>query len=205
MHIQTEILHYFKFVLSISYSIVLIEIMITALQAEHQSLNIDVKRLALLRQNSIDTYKGVLWLRENLDKFSAPVHEPMLLNINVKDAFYAKYLENVIPLRDLIAFTCENKQDMNLLIKYLREQQKLQVNVVHSDPMKRVSIQPMIPIEDIQKFGFKHYLASLIEAPPTIVKYLVSMYNLHNIPVGTSVVEDNIENIPHNINCYFSG
>lgn len=147
----------------------------------------------------------MLWLRENLDKFSASVHEPMLLNINIKDAFYAKYLETVIPLRDLIAFTCENKQDMNLLIKYLREQERLQVNVVHSDPMKRITMQSIVPIEDIQKFGFKHYLASLIEAPPTIVKYLVSMYHLHNIPVGTSAVEDNIENIPRDIKYYFSG
>lgn len=179
--------------------------MITALQAEHQSLNIDAKRLELLRRKSIDAYKGVLWLRENRDKFSAPVHEPMLLSINVKDASYAKYLENVIMIRDLIAFTCESKHDMNLLISYLREQQRLQVNVVHSDPMKRVAMQPIVPIEDLQKFGFKHYLASLIEAPPTIMRYLVSMYNLNNIPVGTSAVEDNIENVPHNINCYFSG
>ncbi|EFN85556.1 structural maintenance of chromosomes protein 5 [Harpegnathos saltator] len=177
---------------------------IRAAEAEHQSLNINTKRMELLRQKSLDAYKGVLWLRENRDKFSAPVHEPMLLNINVKDASYAKYLETVIPLRDLIAFTCENKDDMNLLIKYLREQQRLQVNVVHSDPMKRVAMQPTIPIESIQKLGFRHYLSSLVEMPPTIMKYLISMYHLHNIPVGTSDVEDNVENVPRSITCYFS-
>lgn len=179
--------------------------MIVALQAERQSLNIEMKRLELLKKRSIDAYKGVLWLRENRDKFSATVHEPMLLNINIKEASYAKYLETIIPVRDLIAFTCENKQDMNLLLKYLREQQKLQVNVVHSDPMKRVSMQPAIPIENLKKFGFKHYLASLIEAPPTIIKYLVSMYQLSNIPVGTNTVEDNVDHIPRSLNCYFSG
>ncbi|KAG5329555.1 SMC5 protein, partial [Acromyrmex charruanus] len=175
-----------------------------AVQAELQTINIDVKRLELLKQKDVNAYKAVLWLKENRDKFSATVHLPMLLNINVKEASYAKYLENIIPFRDLIAFTCEDKRDMNLLLKYLREQQKLKVNVVHSDPMKRVTLQPNIPIESIQKFGFKHYLVELIEVPPSILKYLVSMYRLNNIPVGTNEIENNTNYIPRNLNCYFS-
>lgn len=182
----------------------LIEITISALQADRQRLDIDAKRLDVLRQKSTDAYKGVLWLRRNTDKFSGTVHEPMLLNIDVKEASYAKYLENIIPIRDLIAFTCEDKQDMKLLLMYLRDQQHLQVNVVHSDPMKRVSAQPNIPLENLRRFGFKHYLVSLIEAPPTIMKYLISMYQLHNIPVGTSEVEDHTDRIPRTLQCYFS-
>lgn len=173
------------------------------MQAEYQSLNIDVKRLELLKRSSPDAYKGVLWLRDNRDKFSATVYEPMLLSINVKEASYTKYLENVISFRDLIAFTCENKQDMNLLLKYLRDQQKLQINVIHSDPTKKI-MPSNIPLQDIEKFGFKHYLASLIEAPPVIMTYLVSTYHLNNIPVGNNEVENNINRIPHNLRCYFS-
>ncbi|KAL0107255.1 hypothetical protein PUN28_015650 [Cardiocondyla obscurior] len=177
---------------------------IRALQAELQSFNIDMKRLELLKQRDINAYKAALWLKENLDKFSATVHQPMFLTINVKEASYAKYLENIIPFRDLIAFTCEDKQDMNLLLKYLREQQKLQVNVVHSDPIKNISLQPRIPMENIKQFGFKYYLAELIEVPPSILKYLISMYQLNNIPVGTSEIENNTSYIPNNLNCYFS-
>lgn len=184
--------------------ITLIEIIISALEAERQTFNIDLKRLEILKQKSVDAYKGVVWLRENKDKFSAPVHEPMLLHINIKEASYAKYLENIIPYRDLIAFTCENKQDMKLLLMYLREKQKLQVNVIHSDPIKQVSMQPNIPIDDLRKFGFKHYLVSLIEAPSTIMKYLISMYQLHNIPIGTNEVENNTDHIPRTLSCYFS-
>lgn len=184
--------------------ITLIEIIISALEAERQTFNIDLKRLEILKQKSVDAYKGVMWLRENKDKFSAPVHEPMLLHINIKEASYAKYLENIISYRDLIAFTCENKQDMKLLLMYLREKQKLQVNVIHSDPIKQVSMQPNIPIDDLRKFGFKHYLVSLIEAPSTIMKYLISMYQLHNIPIGTNEVENNTDHIPRTLSCYFS-
>ncbi|XP_076240283.1 structural maintenance of chromosomes 5 isoform X2 [Calliopsis andreniformis] len=177
---------------------------IKAQEAELQFLNIEAKRLQLLKERSNDAYKAVQWLRGNRDKFAGTVHEPILLNINVKDASYAKYLENIIPFRDLVAFVCETKQDMNLLLQYLRDEQKLQVNAVHSDPTKHVSMSPYIPLEHIRQFGFTHYLVSLIEAPTTIMKYLVSMYNLNNIPVGTNLVDESIDKIPHNIRCYFS-
>ena len=173
-------------------------------ETELQLINIETKRLQLLRERSSDTYKAVQWLRGNHEKFSGKVHEPILLNINVKDASYAKYLENVIAFRDLVAFVCENKQDMNLLLQYLRDEQHLQVNAVHSDPTKHVSMEPPIPIHNIKQFGFTHYLVSLIEAPTTIMNYLVSMYKLNNIPIGTNHVEDNIDHIPNNIRSYFS-
>lgn len=176
---------------------------IRAIQVEQQSFNIDAKRLELLKQRSVDAYKGVIWLRENRDKFSAAVYEPMLLNINVKDVSYAKYLENIIPFRDLVAFTCESKQDMNLLLKCLRDQQKLQVNAVYSDATRRI-MQPNIPLQDIKKFGFKYYLESLIEAPAIIMTYLVSTYQLNNIPVGNNEVENHTDQIPRSLNCYFS-
>lgn len=181
------------------------KIIISAQETELQLLNIETKRLELLREKSIDTYRAVQWLRENQNKFSSTVHEPILLNINVKDASYAKYLENVIPFRDLIAFVCENKRDMNMLLHYLRDEQKLQVNVVHSDPMRNVSMNPAVPLHHIKQFGFTHYLVSLIEAPNIIMKYLVTMYNLNNIPVGINQVDDNIDHIPNSIRYYFSG
>ncbi|XP_076229234.1 structural maintenance of chromosomes 5 isoform X2 [Nomia melanderi] len=177
---------------------------IRAQETELQLLNIETKRLQLLRARSSDTYRAVQWLRENRNKFSGVVHEPIMLIMNVKDAFYAKYLETMIPFRDLIAFVCENKRDMNLLIHHLREEEKLAVNAAHSDPDRRVSMEPDIPLANITQFGFTHYLVSLIEAPTAVMKYLVSMYKLNNIPVGSNVVDDNVDRIPHNIRYYFS-
>ena len=76
--------------------------------------NVEDKRLQILRSRSEDAYKGVLWLRSNKDKFSATVHEPMCMKINVKDGRYAKYFESQIAMRDLTAFVCEDKNDMNI-------------------------------------------------------------------------------------------
>ncbi|XP_035736266.1 structural maintenance of chromosomes protein 5-like [Vespa mandarinia] len=177
---------------------------IRAVKEEQKSINIEAKRLELLRQRSLDTYKGVLWLRENKDKFREKIYEPMLTLINVKDITYSKYLERIIPHRDLIAFVCENKEDMNLLTKCLRDQQKLQVNVVHSDPNKKVYMEPNIPLKNIRRFGFEYYLGSLFDAPSAIMKYLIPSYNLNNIPVGSRAVEENVDNIPHSLSCYFS-
>ncbi|XP_076749456.1 structural maintenance of chromosomes 5 isoform X2 [Xylocopa sonorina] len=176
---------------------------IRAQESELEHLNIETKRLQLLFEKSNDTYKAVEWLRKNRNKFSSHVHEPMLLNINVTNISYAKYLETIISFRDLIAFVCEDKSDMNRLLHYLRDELELQVNVVHSDPAKHVPMEPNIPLERIKPYGFTHYLVSLVEAPSTIMKYLVTMYNLNNIPIGTNQVDDNIDNIP-NLRCYFS-
>ncbi|KAK2582225.1 hypothetical protein KPH14_004573 [Odynerus spinipes] len=177
---------------------------IRVMEGERRSINIEAKRMELLRQRSPDAYRGVLWLRENQDKFMGKIYEPMLTLINVKEISYSKYLERIIPLRDLVAFVCEHKQDMNLLTKCLREQQKLQVNIVHSDPQKKVYMQPNIPIENIRRFGFKYYLVSLFDAPLAIMKYLVPAYNLNNIPVGSRAVDENVDHIPHSLFCYFS-
>ncbi|KAI4489641.1 hypothetical protein M0802_010900 [Mischocyttarus mexicanus] len=181
-----------------------IEREIRAVEEEQRAININFKRLELLKQRSPDAYKGLLWLRENQDKFQDKIYEPMLTLINVKDITYSKYLERIIPLRDLIAFTCENKEDMNLLTRCLRDQQKLQVNVVHSDPTKKIIENPYIPLRSIKRFGFEHYLSSLFDAPSAIMKYLIPSYNLNNIPIGSSVVEENVDHIPHSLTCYFS-
>lgn len=178
---------------------------IRAQEAELQAVkDVEKQRLMLLRQKSQDAYRGVLWLRENNAKFSKTIHEPMMLKINVKSARYSKYFENVLPHRDLCAFVCEDKQDMNLLMKHLRDQQRLQVNCVHSDPNKNVNMNPRIPVESIARYGFENYLSFLVDAPQTILKYLVSMYRINNIPIGNEKVEDNIDHIPGALNYFYS-
>lgn len=70
--------------------------------------------------------------------------------MNVKDSSHAKYFENVISVRDLIAFTCERKEDVSLLGRKLRNEQHLNVNIVHSEAAQSVSYRPQIPIEHLR-------------------------------------------------------
>ena len=78
--------------------------------------------------------KYYLGIRQYLsvDLFLGEIFEPIMLEVNVLDNSKAKYVEQMIPLRDRLAFTCTDKSDMNLLIRSLREQQKLSINVLHS-------------------------------------------------------------------------
>ncbi|XP_012286301.1 structural maintenance of chromosomes protein 5 isoform X2 [Orussus abietinus] len=176
--------------------------------AQQESLNavkdVETKRMELLKRVSKDAYTAVLWLRQNRDKFSATIHEPMILTLSVRSVNFAKYLENTIAKRDLIAFVCEDKKDMNLFLSLLRGKERLQVNALHMDPDKSVQMQPKVPIENIRQFGFEYYLSSLIDAHPTIMKYLVSMYNLSNIPIGSDLIDENVDSVSKSFRLFFS-
>ena len=56
----------------------------------------------------------------------------LYFQLNVSDGRNAKFVESVIPVRDLYAFTCEDKDDMNKFLQEVREKLNLRVNVVHS-------------------------------------------------------------------------
>ncbi|KAG6460057.1 hypothetical protein O3G_MSEX011738, partial [Manduca sexta] len=78
------------------------------------------KRLDTLRTYNEDSYNAVQWLRQNRDMFQHPVYEPMMLEINFTDPKFARYLNSTVPDRDLVAFTFESTQDMNLFLQKVR-------------------------------------------------------------------------------------
>ncbi|XP_030758667.1 structural maintenance of chromosomes protein 5 [Sitophilus oryzae] len=166
--------------------------------------NVKQARLEQLRRTNEDAYRAVLWLRNNKHLFQSEIFEPILLELNILDTNQAKYVESMILLRDKVAFTCTNKNDMNLLIKCLREQQGLSVNVLHSDPQSNASYQSNIPIEHLRKYGFYTYVNMLFTAPEPIVHYLCQTYRLHNIPVGDHSTNACYEQVPKQLTVFFS-
>ena len=56
-----------------------------------------------------------------LGQFSGTVYDPIMMGIDVHDApANAKYLENTIAARDLVAFAAENNEDVNQLTRQFR-------------------------------------------------------------------------------------
>lgn len=106
-----------------------------------------------------------------------------------------------------MAFTCVLKEDMNVLIRALRDNQKLSVNVLHSanDQTRLYSFQPKIPIEELKQYGMFSYSHSLFTGPEPIMKYLCKTYHIHNIPIGNHLTNQQYENIPPQITNFFSG
>lgn len=130
----------------------------------------------------------------------------MCFQLNVIKPENAAFIEQTIPLRDRVAITCTNKDDMNVLIRMFRDTQKLGVNIVYSDPQEGVHIyQPQIPIERLRKFGLHAYLLSLLTGPPPLITYLCKTYRIHNTPVGDEKTNQCFEAIPQEISSFFSG
>jgi hypothetical protein len=75
-----------------------------------------------------------------------------LFQINVANPSNSKYVENVVSRRDLLAFTCEDKNDMNNFVKILRDQKNLKINVLHSGSEHRSSssFQPNVAISNLK-------------------------------------------------------
>ncbi|KAJ4434613.1 hypothetical protein ANN_23175 [Periplaneta americana] len=113
------------------------------------------QRLEILRRRRNHVYEAVMWFRRNKDNFRYNIFEPMMLEINVTVAGNAKYVENVVSSRDLVAFTCEDKDDMNKLLTVLRDEQHLKINAVHSGPEhpSTSTYKPYIPIGDLRLSG----------------------------------------------------
>lgn len=73
--------------------------------------NLQETRLNKLQHQNPDAWKAVKWLRQNKMLFQRTVYEPMILSLNVNDINMMKYVEFIIPKRDLLAmFIFEVKQ-----------------------------------------------------------------------------------------------
>lgn len=161
-------------------------------------------KLELLRNNFNHTYKAVMWLRENHNLFKSKIYEPILLELNIKNIAYCKFVENCIPIRDLIAFTCEDVDDMTLLVEKLRIDMNLSCSVVHSDASTKLNFKSKAPINQFRQYGAESYLIDCIDGPYPILNYLCRIYNVHNIVIGDENLEFNSDNLPSWMRVFFT-
>lgn len=78
---------------------------ITRLRAREKSLidettqldSVRHRRLQSLRRANDQLYNAIMWLRDNIEKFSGRVQEPMILDMEVTDPSYARVVESCIP------------------------------------------------------------------------------------------------------------
>uniref|UniRef100_A0A182PUN3 Structural maintenance of chromosomes protein 5 n=1 Tax=Anopheles epiroticus TaxID=199890 RepID=A0A182PUN3_9DIPT len=167
--------------------------------------NVANAKLKLLQTRFEGTYQAVLWLREHQHLFSGKIYEPMILELNVPVLANVPFLENTIGVRDMVAFTCENTEDMNLFLRKTREEMKFQgVNAIQSDPATELTYQPRIPIGNLKRFGFHTYLIDMVEAPFPVLNGLCKLYGLHNIPVGGADSAKYVSSLPDVIGMFFT-
>uniref|UniRef100_A0A182SRW3 Structural maintenance of chromosomes protein 5 n=1 Tax=Anopheles maculatus TaxID=74869 RepID=A0A182SRW3_9DIPT len=167
--------------------------------------NVANAKLKILQTRFEGTYRAVLWLREHHHLFQDKIYEPMILELNVPVLENVQFLENTIGVRDLIAFTCENTEDMNLFLRKTREEMRIEgVNAIQSDPASQLHFKPRHPIGSLKRFGFHTYLIDMVEAPFPILNGLCKLYGLHNIPVGGADSAKYVSSLPDEISVFFT-
>ncbi|TWW56589.1 structural maintenance of chromosomes protein 5 [Takifugu flavidus] len=153
-----------------------------------------------LRGRHRDTHAALQWLRQNRNRFRGNVYEPMLLEINVKEHRFAKYVENHISFQDLRAFVFQRKEDMEIFMSEVRDKMNLKVNSISAPEQSRSNAQPSQNIEDLRRFGFFTYLREMFDAPDEVMSYLCQQYNVHNVPVGTEQTKTMIRQVIEELN-----
>lgn len=83
--------------------------------------------------------------------FKGAIYDPVLLEINVKDRKNAKYIENVVAVKDLIGFICVETEDVDLLKKEMCFVRKLKINIAECKNTTATP-RPDRPIEQL-KYG----------------------------------------------------
>lgn len=165
---------------------------VQSLQHLHDIANI---RLQALRDRHKNTYMAVVWLRENKHLFKNTIHEPIMLQINMKNPSDAKFLENHISFNDMRSFVCEDADDMDLFLSKIRDEQKLKINCVKSPSKQLSQFQPRIPLAHLQRYGFHCFLKDLFDCPDAVMRFLYLQYNVHSIPVYKNRTPINVDQI----------
>ena len=142
------------------------------------------RKLITLQRENPDAYQGVKWLAANRHLFQAPVHDPIMLSLDVKDKSLARYVETHIGRADLEGFVCENPEDVNILTKQLRENLKLRkINAFHSNPDHPDKFRHPQSRDEMEKYEFIDYISDMYSAPPAVHAYLCNQKKLHEVPV----------------------
>lgn len=152
-------------------------------------------RLNYLRNRESNTYKAIMWLRENQNLFKKKIYEPILTLIDVPNPQAVKYIENHIAYRDLIAFFAEDPDDMDKFLKILSDDSGLDISGICSAPLPEEQFRPKMSRDLLRRLGLTHNLRELFSAPPVVMNYLCRNYKLHDIPVGFEYTPDKVKNI----------
>jgi hypothetical protein len=135
---------------------------------------------------------AIEWLDRNRATLKGKAYEPMFLLINIKDQNYAKYVESLIPYRELTSmFLFENSEDLALF--YKQSFKNVNSGLVPNKAMS--AYRPRLDINDLKAHGFTTYIREQIDAPEAVLLYLCAFHQIHSIPIGSAATHKNIANI----------
>nr|WJN25109.1 structural maintenance of chromosome protein [Moesziomyces parantarcticus] len=141
------------------------------------------QRLEKIRAADDHVYRATMWLRENQHRFRKPVHEPVLLEIALKDQRYAAAVESCIPFVVQKSFVCQTREDYDTFTRELIDSQRLRITVAEVEGITLESMRPDVPREQLAGLGFESYVIDLIDGPEDVLVHLCRQSHLHRLPI----------------------
>lgn len=145
--------------------------------------NVPQQRLEKIRAADENVYRATMWLRENQHRFRKPVHEPVLLEISLKDQSYAAAVESCIPFTVQKSFVCQTREDYDLFTRELIDKMKMRLTVAEVEGITLDSMRPDVPREQLTEYGFDGYIIDKIDGPQDVLVHLCRQSHLHKLPV----------------------
>lgn len=143
------------------------------------------RRLAILERADRDTYEAVLWLRANRQVFARTVHEPVLVELTIRDPSAARAIETCLSWPVQRTFVCECRADYDMLTRELIDRRGWRLNVVELEGGRPLeAYMPPVPPAELHALGFERYALECVDAPTDVLRYLCSAAALHSIPIA---------------------
>lgn len=150
-------------------------------------VDIELRRLEILKHYHRDTYAAVVWLRSNKDKFCDEIIEPCILSLSLKNTKFMNEIEGFLSYQALTSFICKDFRDFELLMKTLKDKMKLAINAVECN--FKAEKAPYTG-EQIRALGFDGYLIDYVDDRKEVLDFLSSMLNFTSIPVTKNDLDE---------------
>lgn len=90
-------------------------------------------------------YNIILFVN-HIQRLFSVINAKKCLQINVLEKKNAQYVESQIPIKDMLAFVCEDKEDVERFLNELRGKQGLRISAVLMPPNPSTQYKPLTPI-----------------------------------------------------------
>ncbi|KAI9789138.1 MAG: Structural maintenance of chromosomes protein 5 [Candelina submexicana] len=143
-----------------------------------------------LRQISRDTAIAWDWIQNHQDMFEKQVYGPPIMECSVNDQNYVDAIEGLFQNNDLLAFTCQTRNDFKTLQQQLYGAMKLGEIVLHTVSSGLERFKPPASEAEMRRYGFEGWAIDYISGPEPVLAMLCGESRLNQTGVVLRDISD---------------
>ena len=154
--------------------------------------DLKARRLQTLNMLDTNTYNAYQWIQQNRDKFRYGIYGPVFLDVKVKDARFADYVDNLIPRHILLSFIAVSSEDYKTLMHNCADRNHWKINAIELEGPDHnfTDYRPQKSRDEILRLGFDCYAVDQINAPDKVITALCEHVRVFNVPFSLKPVND---------------